>query len=342
MKVLEISLSILLIPVLIAGPADQLSHDAKALLKKPRSGVPQITWRNGTHDAVELLRVTDRFVTVRRGGGQTCENVDVSQVAKVDWGLSGGGISHLGGETIGSVLLAAASIPALLIYIPVGLAKHEITGREAAVGLLLAPVIPLFLLWYPIGETKQAIASHRASHDAKLGSWQSSSDHTVERIKVTIAAENRFQIKEQLATVRTGKYRFEEGKLHLRYDDDGDPEIAVGARFECNRLITDDPKQLPILYLQKAEGPAQPPIVGRWNGYGALGRNTLEFHPDGTFQAERFQQWFAGSFTKAKDTIVTVSSGAKKEEWKIALANDTLLITRAGQTTKFKRRTPSD
>lgn len=136
---------------------------------------------------------------------QTCENVDVSQIVKIDWEPSGGGISDLGRGIIGSILFAAASIPVLLIYFPVGLARHEITGHEAAEALLWVPVIPLSLLWYPIGETNQAIASHRASHDVKLGSWQSSSGSTVERIELTNAAKNQFQIEEQLAAVRTGQ-----------------------------------------------------------------------------------------------------------------------------------------
>src|SRR5579872_1331638 len=280
MKFLEISLSIFLIPVLIADPADQLSHDAKALLKKPRLGTPDIAWRDGAHARAEIVRVTDRFVTVRQN--QTCENVELSQIAKVNWEPSGGGIGDLGGDIIGSILFAVASIPFLLVYIPVGLARHEITGREAAKGLLLAPIIPLYLLWYPIGETKQAIASHRALHDPKVGSWQTSSGDTVERIKLTNAAEDRFQIEEQLATVRTGKYRFEEGKLHLSYDDDKHSEVAVGAHFECNRLVPDDPKRLPTLYVQNAAGSAQPPMVGRWSGgYGGPGPNTWEFHADG-------------------------------------------------------------
>jgi hypothetical protein len=345
MKLLQISLSILLIPALVAGPPDllQLSRSAKALLKKPRLGTSEITWRDGTHARAEIVRVTDRFVTVKQGGNQTCENVELSRIAKVDWEPSGGGISDLGGEVIGSVLFAAASIPFLLVYIPVSLANHEITGREAAEALLLVPVIPLFLLWYPIGETKQAIVSHRVSHEPKLGSWQSSSAHSVERIKLTNAPKNQFQIEEQLAAVRTGQYRFEESKLHLRYDDDRDPEIAVGAGFECNRLVTDDPKRLPTLYVQKAEGSAQPPIVGRWSGgYGGPGPNTWEFHADGTFQAEKVQRRFAGSLGKTKDAVATVSGGAKKEEWKIALAGESLLITRDGKTTEFKRRTPFD
>lgn len=316
MKLLQISLSILLIPALVAGPPDQpqLSRAAKALLKKPRIGYAEITWRGGPHERAEIVRVTDRFTIVRQGGIGNCENFDASRIAKVDWGPSEGGINDLGGEIIGSIFFAAASIPFLLIYIPVSLARHETTGREAAKALLWVPVLPLFLLWYPISEPKGAIASHRATHDPKIGSWQSSSAHTVERIKLTNVSEGQLQIEEQLATVRTGQYRFEEGKLHLRYDDGKDPEIAVGARFECNRLVTDDPKRLPTLYVENTAGPAQPPIVGRWSGgFGGPGPNTWEFHADGTFQAEKVQQRFAGSFTKAKDAIAIVSSGAKKK-----------------------------
>jgi hypothetical protein len=178
MKLLEISPSILLIPVLIAGPADQLSHDAKALLKKPRLGTPEITRRDGTHARAQIVRVTDRFVTVRQN--QTCENVDASQIAKVEWEPSGG-IRDFGVEIIGSILFAAASIPFLLVYIPFGLARHELTGDDAAELLLFAPLIPLSALWYPISETKQAIASHHATHDPRLGSWQSSAAHTADQ-----------------------------------------------------------------------------------------------------------------------------------------------------------------
>src|SRR5580658_9755557 len=69
MKLLNIAVSILLIPTLVAGEP-QLSHDAKALLKKSRVGYSDITWRDGTHENVEVLRVTDSFIAVRQSG--TC------------------------------------------------------------------------------------------------------------------------------------------------------------------------------------------------------------------------------------------------------------------------------
>lgn len=342
MKLLHIAVSILLIPTLIAGEP-QLSHDAKALLKKPRLGHPDITWRDGTRKNVDILRVTDSFIAVRQINPGTCRNVDLSRIAKIDWDPSGGGIGDLGGSYVFGVLGAVISIPALLVLIPMAIADGDIKGWDVLTSLLLIPAAPFYFLWYPIGETKDAIASHRASHDAKLGSWESSSSHPLERIELTNAGPNLFQIEEQLSTIRPGSYHFKDGKLYLRYDDDKDREIASSGRFECDNFVSDDPKAFPTLHALRSGGRAKSPIVGRWAAwYAGPGSGMWEFYPDGTFRAEKTLQSRTGSFKKGQDTAKIVLNAQQNEDWKLGMANGNLLITRAGQTTVFERRTPVD
>jgi hypothetical protein len=334
MKLLNIAVSILLIPTLVAGEP-QLSHDAKALLKKSRVGYSDITWRDGTHENVEVLRVTDSFIAVRQSG--TCRNVDLSRIAKVDWGLSGGG-NDLAASYVGGFVAAVVSVPFLLVLIPVSIADGDINRRDALTALLLIPLAPFYFLWYPIGETKNAIVSHRASQDAKLGTWESSSNNSVERIKLTNTGPNLFQIEEQLSTIRPGTYRFDQGKLYLRYDDDKDREVAVSGRFECDNFVSNDTKAFPTLHALRSEGRAQSPIVGRWAAWYAPGPSAWEFSADGTFRAEKTLNSRTGSFKKGQDTVKIVLNAQQNEDWNIGMPNGNLLVTRAGQTTGFKRR----
>ena len=334
MKLLEISFSILLIPALIAGPANQLSHDAKALLKKPRLGTPVIIWRDGTHDRVELVRVTDSFIAVRQRSTRTCENIDVSRIDKVDWPSEGG--HNLGREILDGVVFGAAAIPFLLVWLPIGVAHHDLTADDAFTLLLLIPAIPVALLWYPIDAATRAIASH----DSKLGSWESiQSNQVAERVRLTShpADPNQGDVARQIAVIRTGHYRVDGEKLSTRYDGGADPETSVNVRFECDALIMDAPKteHLVAQGVQKA----QAPIVGRWL---APNGDAWEFHPDGTFQVEKLQQRLSGSYQKTKGGVDVLwnSAGARREKWQIHSANSRLFITREAKTTEFERRAP--
>ena len=185
-----------------------------------------------------------------------------------------------------------------------------------------------------------SLVAHRMTPNSEAGSHRqppSGKDRTHP------CGTDLFQIEEQLSTIRPGSYRFEKGKLYLRYDDDKDREIAVGGRFECDSFISDDPKAFPTLHALRSEGRAQSPIVGRWAAwYAGPGPGMWEFYPDGTFRAEKTLHSRTGSFKKGQDAAKIVLNAQQNEDWKLGMANGSLLITRAGQTTAFKRRPPVD
>lgn len=76
----------MLIPALLLGQNSQLSDAARELLSKPRVGSAQLTWLGGRKEDGRIVRVTDQFVTFERNGKpSTCENVELSKVAAVQW-----------------------------------------------------------------------------------------------------------------------------------------------------------------------------------------------------------------------------------------------------------------
>jgi hypothetical protein len=340
MKFLQIPLCIFLIPALIAGaPGQPLSSSAKALLKKPRTGYAEITWQDGRHDhQTQIVRVTNSFISLRKGASATCENVDLSRIASVDWGETG---EEFGTGFLGDFLAAAAAIPILLVMLPIAVVNGDLNAGAALELLVLIHAAPVLVLWHPIGEATRAISSNIALHDSALGNWESASSpgNAVERIQMAPTKSNPPQvtIARHLATIRAGHYRVEGTKLYMRYDDAKDNETFVSIRFECERLVADNPKAFPVLYAEPRQGRAQAPIVGRWSGgYGASGPNSWEFRPDGTFQGETIQT-VSGSYKRVKGGA-DILWLTKKEHWDIRSANGSLFITRDAKTTEFKRR----
>ena len=222
-----------------------------------------------------------------------------------------------------------------LVFVPVLVAKHALSGWEA---LTILAAIPLALVWMPVYELHKSVAAH----DSRLGNWESVAQPSqpVERVKLAHLGEDsgQGQIVKQVAVIRTGLYRLEGNALYTRYDDSTDPETSVNVRFECNTLITDAPKTVPLV-AQRAQK-AQAPIVGRWSA----AANAWEFRPDGTFQVEKFEQQLSGSYKKAKGGLDVFWTTARvpPEKWQIQTADGRMSITRDGKTTEFKRRTPFD
>jgi hypothetical protein len=83
MNALRDALCLILIPALLAAQPETspLSPSVKELLRKPQLGEASLTRNDGTVLNGRVVRVTDRFVTLK--SGPTCENVEVSSVAEI-------------------------------------------------------------------------------------------------------------------------------------------------------------------------------------------------------------------------------------------------------------------
>jgi hypothetical protein len=194
-------LCILLIPALIAGPPDQppLSNAVKKLLRKPRVGAAELTWRDGTKDRVGILRVTESFISLQRAN-RPCENVELTRIARIKWnGYEGTGDF----DDFGLLVFALVFPPSLLVSLPLRAAKRAI-----------------------------------GSHDAKLGSWETMlGNQEVERVRFAYSGHEPGEgvIFEQKAYIQRGHYRLAEGILYTR--DDADPyETAVPMHLDCANL----------------------------------------------------------------------------------------------------------
>jgi hypothetical protein len=202
---------------------------------------------------------------------------------------------------------------------------------------------PLFLILtlpiWPYIKVKTAIRSH----DSKLGSWESQAQPNQPSVRLRFTYswdhQGQGQIVEQEVTVRTGRYRFEEGRLYKLYDD-ALTETSYAVRFECDQLLIDAQA---LHWAQGDDGPAYAPIIGRWSeGHGNKGHDSWNFRPDGTFREIQPQALATGSYRGAKGSVdITWNQSIRgAERWQIRTANGSLFITRDSKTIEFKRCPP--
>jgi len=331
MKLLNIAVSILLIPSLVAGD-QKLSHDAKALLKRPRLGAAEITWGSGTHNRADIVRVTDGFVALRSGSGPTCENVEWARIAKVKWYKPG----H--SEPYFPPLAIALLIPLIPIVVIEELFTHP---EDIGTAFELIGLLPAYGVQALFSAAKRSIGHH----DPKLGSWEAAHPQPgqgIERIKFDDRQGQR--IERQVVAVRAGRYRLEDGKLYTRYDDDADNETSALIRFECDELVSTSPVYL-RLRTHTVPDHAGAPIVGRWwKEHGVEGPDIWEFRADGTFQVERLLERSSGFYKKTDGTvdIQWTSPSPGREAWHVGRKNGYLSIVRGIETNAFKRRPQFD
>src|ERR1700680_3523294 len=76
----------------------KLSDAAQKLVNRPRLGSAQLTWTDGRAEQGRIVRVTDQFIAFWTNTRPvTCENVELSKVAAVQWLHTtgeGGAVSH--------------------------------------------------------------------------------------------------------------------------------------------------------------------------------------------------------------------------------------------------------
>jgi hypothetical protein len=82
--------ALLLLPPLIAGPPDQLPDSVRTLLRKPRLAAARMTFRDGTHAAGRITRVTDQFVSFSSqspvsGRYENCSNIKLDRITALKW-----------------------------------------------------------------------------------------------------------------------------------------------------------------------------------------------------------------------------------------------------------------
>jgi len=92
---------------MIWGQNSQLTPAAQKLLKRPRLGSAQLTWVDGRTQKGRVVRVTDQFISFETNiTPPACENVELSNVAAVQWFERVGAGSHSAGEVLLGTLLA--------------------------------------------------------------------------------------------------------------------------------------------------------------------------------------------------------------------------------------------
>ncbi|HEY6393675.1 MAG TPA: hypothetical protein VIX89_20500, partial [Bryobacteraceae bacterium] len=106
---------LILFPATLLGQDAQLSEAARQLLSKPRLGSAQLTWSDGRKEDGRIVRVTDQFVTyVTNRKPSSCENVELSKVAAVQWrNAPKGGSSS---EAAAAVYLGAVLSPFFVVH----------------------------------------------------------------------------------------------------------------------------------------------------------------------------------------------------------------------------------
>lgn len=112
-------IGLLLIPAIIAGQNAHLSKAVWSLLAKPRTGNARLTWADGRIENGYVSRVTGQFVTFMmspKPPGSTCENVELSNVAALQWLPA----SHSGDNFAAVGLLGAA--------LSVGFSAHAVAN----------------------------------------------------------------------------------------------------------------------------------------------------------------------------------------------------------------------
>lgn len=78
-------LALVLTPVIVAAPRDQLPKSVRSLLKHPRTGRARLTWLDGTSTDGSIIRVTNNFVTFCKVPSNDCGDVDLTKIAAVNW-----------------------------------------------------------------------------------------------------------------------------------------------------------------------------------------------------------------------------------------------------------------
>lgn len=175
-----------------------LSSAAQALLRKPETGSAKITLTNSSSEWSEILRVTDQFVSISRGG-PLCDNVPMSEIAKVKHGLAPN--ECCSGPSMWFGLLLSPVLVGILI-------KEDIDSRAFPYGQWEST---------PIGADGR-VHRLRLEYRSKEDGWPP-------------------VVWGQDAVVRKGRYRFEDGNLTVHYDDGTDGQLGA-VRFACDRLVT--------------------------------------------------------------------------------------------------------
>jgi hypothetical protein len=206
-----------------APKPEPLSSAAQALLRNAELGGAKVTLTDASLDWVYIRRVTDQFVSIDRGGS-ICDNVELSKIAKIQWGL----------------------------------APNECcSGPSMLFGLLLSPVLWPYLINYDIAskapiygqwESTPAAADglvHRLRFEYR-GAWDGHDP----------------VVWGQDAVVRNGRYRFVEGQLNIHYDDDATDEDLGPVQFACDQLAVREGSERFGAEWTKPDR-ANAPIIGR-------------------------------------------------------------------------------
>jgi hypothetical protein len=205
----------LLVPSLMAGqekgggsdrsaPNNKISEAVIKLLRKPRLGSAQLSWRAGRTQKGRILRVTDQFIAFETSQRpRACENVELSEIAAVQ-------SLHTPGEPG-----AGSHVADVLLF-----------------SAFLAPFYVADAIANPFKRISPPIKPLR-------GSWEGGGSRGIPESSLEFTGGT---VRYRTTTSKRGRWRVEHGKLHLTLD--GEPEWIGSFHFECGELVLDNPLEV--------------------------------------------------------------------------------------------------
>jgi hypothetical protein len=220
---------LMLLPAMFLGQNSQLSDAAQKLVNKPRLGSAQLTWADGRTEQGRIVRVTDQFIAFwRNTRPATCENVELSKVAAVQW------LRTTGERGAGSH-------------------AAERAAEVAYVGAILAP----FYVGNAVANPFKRISPPL---NPPYGSWESSGP-SPGGLKSSLVFMG-YDVLYRTTAGKRGRWSVDQNQLRLMFD--GEPASVTPFHFDCGELILDDPTRK--FRESSNRKRATSPIVGDWHG----------------------------------------------------------------------------